>query len=565
VVKNLESGYKVTMEDYEAFILTLMALVAGVAAVQRYVHLPQPILLLMSGLVIGMIPGLPTIELHPDVVFLVFLPPILYAAASDTSWREFRARLRPIVFLASAGVLVTMVAVAWVAHAIIGSMTWGTAFVLGAIVAPPDAVAATAITRRLGVRRRVVTILEGESLVNDATALVAYRMGVTAVISGTFSLSEGSVEFVLDAVGGVLCGIAMGWVAVWLRRRLENPPVEITLSLLTPFAAYLIADQLLLSGVLSTVSAGLYVGWRVPEISSGTRIQWRAIWDTVIFLLNGIIFLLIGLQMPAILDGVLARHSVEALVSWTILVNAAVILSRFIVIFPAACLQRLLKPDGVGSDPVPSWREVLIIGWSAMRGVVTLAAAMALPLTTMTSDPFPERELIVFLSFSVILTTLVLLGLSLPAVIRRLRVVDEVTVEQEEIMVRLKATAAGLARIEEIAAQEKLPDELLVRLRGDYERHLGFLEALIGKPSGAITGNTAEIETRLRHEALAAARETLLVLRNEGEISYEAVRRIQYLFDLEETSLRRTTAPLSAVGNSGSGAGSHPRGLKPER
>lgn len=533
------------MQESEVFILTLLALVAAVAAAQRYIQLPQPILLLISGLVIGMIPGLPSMTLDPDLVFLVFLPPILYAAASNTSWQEFRSRLRPIAFLASAGVLTTMVAVAWVAHATIDSITWGTAFVLGAIVAPPDAVAATAITRRLGVRRRVVTVLEGESLVNDATALVAYRMGVAAVIGGTFSLLEGSVAFVLDSVGGILCGIAVGWVTVWLRRRLENPSVELTISLLTPFAAYLIADQLSLSGVLSTVSAGLYVGWRVPEIlSSGTRIQWRAIWDTVIFLLNGIIFLLIGLQMPDIMQSVLARHSVATLVVWTILINAAVILSRFLVIFPAACLQRVLKPRWDPDDPLPSWREVLIVSWSAMRGVVTLAAAMALPLTSLGSELLPERELIIFLSFSVILTTLVLLGLTLPGLIRRLRVVDEVTVEQEEVLVRLKATAAGLARIEEIAAEEKLPEELVVRLRGDYERRLRFLEALIGTPAGGTQSDSAEIETRLRHEALAAARETLLTLRNEGDISYEAVRRIQYLFDLEETGLRRATVTV---------------------
>lgn len=530
------------MQDAEVFILTLLALVAGVAAAQRYISVPQPILLLLSGLVIGMVPGLPTLTLDPNLVFLVFLPPILYAAASNTSWQEFRARLRPIAFLASAGVLVTMVAVAWVAHTVIDSMTWGIAFVLGAIVAPPDAVAATAITRRLGVRRRIVTVLEGESLVNDATALVAYRMGVAAVIGGTFSLWDASAAFVLDAVGGVLCGVAVGWVAVSLRRRLENPPVDITISLLTPFAAYLIAEQLLVSGVLSTVSAGLYVGWRVPEmLSSSTRIQWRAIWDTVVFLMNGIIFLLIGLQMPDIMRSVLAQHSVATLIFWTILVNAAVILARFLVIFPAACLQRMVRPKLRRDEPLPSWREVFIVSWSAMRGVVTLAAAMALPLTVRDSAPLPERELIIFLSFSVILTTLVLLGLSLPGLIRRLHVVDEITVEQEEIVVRLKATAAGLARIEEIGAQEKVPEELLVRLRADYERRLRFLEAIVGTPTAETATTTAEIETRLRHEALAAARETLLMLRNDGEISYEAVRRIEYLFDLEETGLRRAT------------------------
>jgi len=343
---------------------------------------------------------------------------------------------------------------------------------------------------------------------------------------------------------------------VRLRRRLENPPVELTISLLTPFAAYLIADQLAVSGVLSTVSAGLYVGWRIPQIlSSGTHIQWRAIWDTVIFLLNGIIFLLIGLQMPAILESVLERHTVGTLVFWAVLVNAAVILSRLLIIVPAASLHGLLGARWGSGEPRPSLREALIIGWSAMRGMVTLAAAMALPLTAGRSDPFPERELIIFLAVSVILTTVVLLGVSLPAVIRRLGVVDPVSVEQEEVLVRLKATAAGLARIEEIAAREKLPEELLVRLRGEYERRLRFLEALVGTPAEEPVSTIAEVETRLRREALAAARETLMTIRDEVEVSYEAVRHVQYLFDLEETGLRRATATTLPAGNQAGGAG----------
>lgn len=529
------------MADSEAFVLALVALVAGVAALQRMLDVPQAIVLLLCGFVLGLIPGLPAVELHPDLVFLVFLPPILYAAAVDTSWREFRSGLLPIGFLASAGVLCTMVAVAAVAHAVIDSMTWGAAFVLGAVVAPPDAVAATATTRRLGVRRRVVTILEGESLVNDATALVAYRVGILAVISGTFSIWDASTDFALDALGGVSCGIVVGWLAVRLRRQLDNPPVEMTISLLTPFAAYLIANQLTVSGVLSTVSAGLYVGWRMPRfISSAAHIQRRAIWDTMIFLLTGMIFLLIGLQMPGILDAVLEQHAPATLALWTLLVNAAVIFSRLLVVLPAAALQRLLKARWFPDEPVPSWREVLIVGWSAMRGVVTLAAAMALPLTTVRSDPFPERELIVFLSTTVIVTTVVLLGASLPALIRRLGVVDAVSVEQEEVMVRLKATVAGLARIEEIAAREKLPEELLIRLRGEYERRLRYLEALVGTATEEEADTITELETRMRREALAAARETLLILRDEGEVSYEALRRIQYLLDLEETGLRRS-------------------------
>src|SRR5580692_5897594 len=372
-------------EIVEIFVSLLIA-VAVIALLARKLHIPYPILFLIGGLLIGLLiglfPELPKVRLNPELVFLFFLPPLLFPAALFTSWRDFRANLRPISLLAIGLVLFTTVAVAFLAYYFM-DLPLATGFVLGAIISPPDAIAATAIADRLNVPRRIVTILEGESLVNDATALVAYRFAVVAVLSGSFSLAHASGQFFVVAIGGILVGLAVGWLAQQFHKRVDDAPIEITVSLLTPFAAYLLAERLKVSGVLAVVTAGLYLGRRMPELLTfKTRLQGGPVWEMVEFLLNGFVFILIGLQLPEVLHA-LSGHEIpiHQLVWYALLISLAVILIRILWVFPATYLPRLLSKKIHERDPYPSWRHVTIISWTGMRGVVSLAAALALPLT----------------------------------------------------------------------------------------------------------------------------------------------------------------------------------------
>jgi CPA1 family monovalent cation:H+ antiporter len=516
-------------------IFGLLVAVAGLALLARKIRVAYPILFVIGGLVLGFIPGLPRVRLQPELVFLLFLPPLLYPAALKTSWRDFRANALPIGMLAVRLVILTTVVIAVVAHKLTG-LPWAAAFVLGAIVSPPDAVAATAITQRLRVPGHIVTIIEGESLVNDATALVIYKFAIVAVVTGTFSLAMAGLEFVLVSIGGVLIGAAIGWLAASVQRRLDDPPVQTTLSLLTPFAAYMAADQLNASGVLAVVTAGLYVGWRSPEIThSRTRFQIVPVWEIVVFLLNGLIFILIGLQLPQILENLSGQSLLK--LSWeAALLNLTLILVRIAWVFSARHLPFLLGKKAAKGSPSPNWRHTAIVAWTGMRGVDSMAAAMALPLSISNGSPFPGRDLILFNTFAVILVTLVFQGLTLPAIIRWLGVVDDGVVEHEELQARIKAVQAALTRLNEFKG--KSDHEALARLRVEFENRMHELESS-AKPDddlGAQRGRTYEI---LLAEALLAERRVILQLRNEQFINDEALRRIQRDLDLRELRFNR--------------------------
>ena len=461
------------MQEIELVLGLLVAVGALFYLANRY-QVPYPILLVLGGLALGFVPGIPEVELSPDLVFLLFLPPLLYVAAFFTSLRDFVASLRPILLLAIGLVLFTTCAVAIVARLVVPGLPWPAAFVLGAIVSPPDAIAATAIAQRLGVPRRVVTVIEGESLVNDATGLVAYRLAVAAVVSGVFSVSDAALSFVGVSLGGIAIGLVAGWLAVQIRRRLEDPPIEILVALLTPFAAYLPAERLHVSGVLAAVSAGLYVGWHGPRImSAAARLQGLAVWSMMLFVLNGLVFMLIGLQLPRIIAEL--DEPFDELALQAVAISLVVILVRIIWVFPSAYLPRLLVPAIRRRDPMPPWRSVVVISWAGMRGVVSLAAALALPLTIESGEPFPRRGLIVFLTFSVILATLVVQGLSLPALIRWLGVREDGLTEREEVVARRGAVDAALKRIDDLAREPWAPEDLVGRLRSFYQarsRHL---------------------------------------------------------------------------------------------
>jgi monovalent cation/hydrogen antiporter len=532
-------------------ILVLLAAVAALATLAGRVAIPYPILLVLGGLALGFVPGLPRVELDPEVVFLLFLPPLLYVSALFTSWRDFRANLRPISLLAVGLVLMTTCAVAAAAHWAAG-LPWAAAFSLGAIVSPTDAIAATAIAQRLGVPRRIVTILEGESLVNDATGIVAYRIAVAGVVTGTFSLWEAGLQFIVGAAGGIALGLAVGWAVVWARRHVsEDPSVQNTISLLTPFAAYLLAEELPsylwheslhlpgelhFSGVLAVVVAGLYLGRRGPYvISPETRLQGYAFWELVTFLLNGLIFSLIGLQLGGIVRG-LSEYSGTTLILYAGLISLTVILVRIAWVFPATYAPRWASRTLRERDPSPPWQAVSVVSWTGMRGVISLAAALALPLTTETGTPFPNRDLILFLTFCVILATLVVQGLTLPALIRALGLEDDGSQEREEMTGRIEVAEAALARIEELLDEDRVAEDTAERVRGIYNYRRSRFSARFESDEDGLEERSAAFQ-RLMRELLRTQRKTLIELRNKGKIGDEAMHRIERDLDLEESRL----------------------------
>jgi monovalent cation/hydrogen antiporter len=513
---------------------TLLIVVATLAILAKKVELPYPVLLVIGGLALGFFPGLPAVQLEPEMVFLFLLPPLLYPSAIFTSWRDFRANLRPILLLAIGLVLLTTAFVAVVVHALTG-LPWAAAFVLGAIISPPDAVAATAITSRLRVPQRIVTVLDGESLVNDATALVAYRFGIAAMMSGTFSLSEAVGRFFLVALGGTGLGLVVGWLASQIQRRLDDPPVQMTISLLTPFAAYIPAERLHVSGVLAVVTAGVFIGWRGPQIlTARTRLNIFVFWEMTVFLLNGLVFILIGLQLPRILHTFSGRP-LRQLFWHGVLISCAAIFVRIAWVFASANVVRLMSVTWHKSYPYSTWQHSAIVAWTGMRGVVSLAAALAVPLTLSNGSPFPGRDYILFITFCVILATLVLQGLSLPLLIHRLGVVDDGLANVEERTARLKANEAALAFLAETTPQ--YPQELVDRLRAEYDDRIRQLEVCANDDGDRPDGSMAPSYQRLQQDALDVERRTIIRLRDEYIINDEVLRRIQLDLDHAEARL----------------------------
>jgi Na+/H+ antiporter len=439
-----------------SLLFGLLVAIVVLAALASRLLIPYAILLVLGGLFLGFVPGLPRIVLNPEVILVLFLPPLIYSSSWLTSWREFRANLRPVLQLSLGLVLVTTLVIAAVAHAIAG-LSWPVAFVLGAVVSPTDAVAASATAKQLGLPRRIVTVIEGESLVNDATGLVAYRFAVAAVVTGSFSLWQAGLQFVLVSLGGLVIGLVIAWPVAWLHRHLDDAPIEITITLLTPYAAYLLADALQVSGVLAVLSAGLYLSRQSSRFfSSNTRLQANAVWNVLVFLLNGLLFLLIGLQLRGIVASI-AGHSLLTLLWQALLISLAVIAVRLAWVFPAASVPRLVSPRLRARDPYPGWRSVAIVAWIGMRGGLSLAAALALPLTLTGGVPFPQRDLVIFFTFAVILVTLVGQGLSLSPIIRLFGLEQDSTIEREHALAHLVAARAALSRLDELMSEAWVP------------------------------------------------------------------------------------------------------------
>lgn len=518
-------------------LVGLLAAAAALLAIAQLVRVPYPILLVLGGLGLGFVPGMPRIELAPDLVLVAVLPPLLYGTAFFTSLRELRTNVRQITLLAVGLVLTTMLTVAAVAHATIPGLTWPTAFVLGAIVSPTDPTAASAIAQRLGLPRRLIALIEGESLVNDGTALVAYRVAVTAVVTGSFSLAGASGRFLLNVAGGIAVGLAVGFILRQVRRRIDNPPVEITVSILSGYFAYLPAQAAGVSGILAAVTVGIYMGWYTPELTTPQmRLQGTAVWEILFFLLNALLFALIGLQLPAIIDA-LSGTSPGALVRHAVVVTAAVIGARILWIFAATYLPRMLPRHAREGALSPPWQEATVLTWSGMRGAVSLAAALALPLATDAGTPFPNRDLIVFLTFAVILGTLVLQGLTLPSLIDAVGLEDDRLAEKEEAKALIHAAEAALARLEELLEEEWVLEDTADRLRGLYNFRRERFRSRFGAESDRTIEDRSSNYQRLRHELLAAERRAILELRRSGRIDEAVMRRVERDLDLEDARL----------------------------
>jgi monovalent cation/hydrogen antiporter len=519
------------VEQAELTIVALLVAVVVLSAAARALSVPYPIAMVLGGVALGLTHGLPDVQLDPDLVLLIFLPPLLYLSAFFASLRDLRANLRVISMLSIGLVLATMVVVAVVAHAFVDHLSWPACFTLGAIVGPTDALAATEISRRLGVPRRLVSVLEGESLVNDATALVAYKIAIGAAGGAAFSLLDAGWDFLWKASGGIAIGLAVGWVIAEIRRRLDDPQLENSIGLLTAYAAYVPADRLGCSAVLAAVTVGCFVGWRAPEIASpSTRLQGFGMWGLLQFLVNAFLFILVGLQLPHILSA-LGPYSTLELVGYAAAVSGAVILTRLAWGHTTVWIVRALDRRESQRARRANWRFRTVSGWAGMRGAVSLAAALAL------APDFEQRDLLIFLTFAVIFATLVIQGLTLPALIRLLGVHDDGKEEHEELKGRLMATKAALNRIDELEAEEWTRDDTIERMRNAYRYRKRRLAARAGMADDDDYEDRSAAYQTLVREVLEAQRREIIRLRNTGTISNEVMHRLEHELDLEDERL----------------------------
>jgi CPA1 family monovalent cation:H+ antiporter len=520
------------VEHFELVLLFLLLAVIGLTALSRVLGVPYPILLVVGGSALGFAPGVPDVELDPDLVLLLFLPPLLFNAAYFASVRDLRRSLRPISLTAVGLVLATMAAVAVAFHLAVPGVPWAVAFAFGAIVSPTDPLAAIAITQRLGVPRRVGTLIEGESLINDGTALVAYRTAVAAAVGGTFDLLGATADFVVNVAGGAVVGIAVAALLVVAFRRIRDDVLAITVSLAAGYVAYLPAEQLHVSGVIAAVTVGLILGHRAHELSgSGARLRGSGFWDVLVFLLNAVLFVLLGLQLPGILEG--QDRPAADLAALGLLAGLVVIATRMAFTLGMPYVIRALDRRPSQRARRVGWRERVVAGWSGLRGAVSLAAALALP------PGFPERDLIIFLTLCVIFATLVLQGLTLPALIRRLGIHDDGIGAREELHARYTATDAALLRLAELEEEEWTRDDTVERLRRLYE----FRRRRLLQRAGKLDDDDEDLDTRsfayqrLLRELYDAQRRELVRQRDAGAISSTVLHTIERELDLDDQRL----------------------------
>ena len=519
--------------------LVLLLFVVLFAELARKLQTPYPIVLVIAGLLLSFLPGIPRIALSPDLVFLVVLPPLLYAAAWITSWREFKQNFLSIFLLAFGLVGFTVLGVAGAAHALFPNFDWRLGCVLGAVIAPTDAIAATAIARRLGLPQRIADVLDGESLVNDASGLLALEFALAMVVDGhTPTLWSGGMRLTFLIAAGLGIGLLIGVIVKWIEQRIDDGPIEIALSILTPYAAYLAADYAHASGVLAVVACGLYLSRHSSQFfSANVRLQAWAVWESLTFIINGLVFVLIGLQLPRVLEGI-REYQIGTLLLYGGLFSAIVIVLRLLWIFPGARLAYLVYTRILRQNyPYPPAKQVFVAGWAGMRGVVSLAAAIGLPEALSNGRIFPQRNLIVFLTFSVILVTLVLQGLTLPPLIRGLGLADSGGDHAEEDEARRIIASAVLAHLEEARGRD-LPGFTAVYgdITNRYTRRLASLSQR-GSDSNGMSNRELERYRAVLGELLRLERKTAVRLRNDGRINDQVLRKIEHELDLSETRL----------------------------
>jgi CPA1 family monovalent cation:H+ antiporter len=526
------------MENIALIVLLLFG-VAFLGIVSNRFKFPFPIALVLAGLLISLVPGLPTISLQPYVVFIVFLPPLLYGAAWNTSWHEFKTYRRSISLAAVGLVLLTTTLVAVVAHYIIPDISWPLCFLIGAIVSPSDAVAATSVTRGLGIDPRLITIIEGESLVNDASGLIAYKYALGAVMAGNFIFWQAGLNFIWVVLAGVAIGLMIGFLMYLVHKNfICEPVIEVTLTCLTPFASYLIAEYFHVSGILSVVTTGLYLSFRSNEIfTNQSRIMVYSVWETILYILNGLIFILIGLQLRSVMEGI-KDYSGSELALYGIAISAVVIIVRFIWVIPGSLIPSMTKRINAKRSFNP--RNLIVFGWSGMRGVVSLAAALSIPLLMADGTAFPQRNLIIYITFCVILTTLILLGFSLPWVIKKLKI-EPYSIAAEEYEVRTKVVNNTIQHIEENLSL--VNGELLNNIKNKYEIKYNRLQKT-DLPADYFDGQAPDVVnifneySKLQIDLIGVERKSLQQLHLTGEASEEIIRKIERELDLEETRLQ---------------------------
>ncbi|MEO5970626.1 MAG: Na+/H+ antiporter [Bdellovibrionia bacterium] len=528
----------------EIILLLLFFTTLGASFASRF-QLPTEAVLLLGSLSISLIPSLPRVQLVPEIVFLVFLPPILFAAAFFTDWREFKFNLRPISLLSIGLVLFTTVFVAVVLKYLIPEMGWAPAFALGAIVSPSDASAATAIVKKLGIPHRLSSIVEGESLVNDATALVCYRFAVRAIFTGSFSFTEALGRLIWVASGGAIVGTAIGLAGIWIQQKMKESKAETVLSFLTAYGCYIVGEHLDVSGVISTVVGGLVFGkWQPKLASTSTRVLSRATWQIALFIINGLVFTLIGLQLQSVLGGLREEdYSTLDLAKYALVIGFVVIALRLFWVFPESYLPRWLSASLRKRDPTPSWKQLVILGWTGMRGIVSLAAALSLPEHLPSGEIFEYRNLLIFLTYSVILITLLLPALTLPLLIRSMGVAIEKEDFKEEALARMALTRRSIECIRELQSlnlfSRSLLEQFLTRLEHRVRSSSSHLR---DEPFSELIQEEHEIR-RLTRITLAAERAALLDLRLKGTVHEEVFHRLSEELDLEELRLKSARVP----------------------
>ncbi|MFC7930010.1 Na+/H+ antiporter [Streptomyces cinereoruber] len=522
-------------------LVALVAASAAIAGAARRTPVPAPLLLVAAGLAASYVPGVPDYTLDPHVVLPLILPPLLYTAAVESSYLDLRANVRPVALLSVGYVLFATVAVGWLAYVLVPDLPLTAALVLGAVIAPPDAVAATAIARKLGLPHRITTILQGESLVNDATAITAYRVALAAAVGEGIGWAGGVGEFVLAAVGGVGVGLVLMVPIHWLRLHLRDSLLQNTLSLLIPFTAYAAAEEVGASGVLAVVVVGLFLGHRAWQVDFATRLQEEAVWKMVAFILESAVFALIGLQLPYVVQG-LGRYGVGEAAGYAVGVFVAVVLVRFVWVYPATFLPRWLSARVREREPGVDWRAPLVVGWAGMRGVVSLAIAFSIPLAV-DGEEFPARNLVLFLTFTTVIGTLVVQGLTLPPLIRLLKLPgrDRYAETLAEAQAQSEASRAAEERLDALLADERnaLPQPLADRLRTVLDRRRNAVWERLGAVNET-TGETADdTYRRLSREMIEAEREVFVRLRDERRIDDEMMRVLLRRLDLEEAAAYR--------------------------